>query len=314
MLQYLIILLDETSTSYCYYNNPRTKRKLISEETLKTAIIFAMKENLQIQFVYPSYVLPSNYQELIETVDHSKICPDSQTDVQADVVVFNDWEHFINYPFRPDTTYVFRIKKDDFFQKYSFIIDVLPKITRLNVTVTDIETFGEKDLENYRLTLQQFSNIIEKLYLQGKNIQFNLLTDRMMLNHMNNCDAGWRNITLAPNGKFYVCPAFYLADADNHIGDLLAGVHVNNPQLYQLDYAPICRRCDAFQCRRCMWLNKKTTLEINTPSHEQCAVSHIERNASRALLHKIREQRDFLKGYDIKKISYSDPFEISKRF
>lgn len=314
MLQYLIILLDDTSTSYCYYNNPRTERKLISEETLKTAITFAMKENLQVQFIYPSYVLPQNYQELIETVDHSKLCPDTLTEVQADVVVFNDWEHFTNYPFQPDTAYVFRTKKVDFFQKNQLIIDALPQIARLNITITDIETFDEKDMENYQLILQQLSDAIAKLYQQEKNIQINLLTDRMMLNNMNNCDAGWRNITLAPNGKFYICPAFYLESTNNTIGDLITGIHESNPQLYQLEYAPICRRCDAFQCRRCVWLNQKTTSEINTPSHEQCVVSHIERNASRTLLHKIREQRDFLKGYDIKEIAYLDPFEISKRF
>lgn len=314
MLQYFVILLDDTSTSYCYYNNPRIERRLIPEETLKAGITFAMKENLQVQFVYPSYVLPQNYQELIETVDHSKICPDAQADVQADVVVFNDWKGLPGYQFLPDAAYVLRTDKDDFFNRSQLIADILPEVTRLNIIITDIDTFDKEDMEDYRLVLQQFSDVIEKLYLQGKSVQFNLLTDRMMLNNMNNCDAGWRNITLAPNGKFYVCPAFYLSDEDDNAGDLQSGIHLPNAYLYQLEYAPICRRCDAFQCRRCVWLNKKTTLEANTPSYEQCVASHIERNASRALLGRIKKQRDYLKNREIKEITYLDPFEISKRF
>ena len=75
MLQYLIILLDDTSTSYCHYNNERTERKLISLEDLKAGIFFGMKENLMIQYVYPSHELPAEYSEVLESIDHSKIMP-----------------------------------------------------------------------------------------------------------------------------------------------------------------------------------------------------------------------------------------------
>ncbi|GHS94395.1 hypothetical protein AGMMS50239_18130 [Bacteroidia bacterium] len=85
-------------------------------------------------------------------------------------------------------------------------------------------------------------------------------------------------------GKFYICPAFYLADENNFVGDLTQGLIIKNKQLYQITYAPICSNCDTYQCKRCVWLNKKTTLEINTPSHEQCVTAHLERNASRELL------------------------------
>ena len=55
MIQYLVILLDDTSVSFCHYKNDRKKRNLIPLDTLKTGIIYAMKENLNIQFVYPNY-------------------------------------------------------------------------------------------------------------------------------------------------------------------------------------------------------------------------------------------------------------------
>ena len=51
MLQYLVILLDDTSVSYCHYRNPKTERRFISLNDLKAGILFAMKQNLMIQFV-----------------------------------------------------------------------------------------------------------------------------------------------------------------------------------------------------------------------------------------------------------------------
>lgn len=41
-----------------------------------------------------------------------------------------------------------------------------------------------------------------------------------MLDRMNNCGAGDTTITLAPDGKFYICPAFYLENQEDALGDL----------------------------------------------------------------------------------------------
>ena len=131
-----------------------------------------------------------------------------------------------------------------------------------------------------------------------------------MLSEMNNCGAGATSITLAPNGKFYICPAFYYNDDNEFVGDFEIGLAIKNIQLYQLDHSPICRHCDAWQCKRCIWLNKKTTHEVNTPSHEQCVIAHIERNTSRELLNSIhKHDNNFSVKEEIKEIDYLDPFE-----
>lgn len=331
MIQYLIIQLDDTSTSYCHYENSKTEHCLISLGDLKAGILFAMKENLMIQFVYPDYELPYEYKEIINTIDHSTIvsslCEDTTLRDDADVVVMNDWVAVDMYQFNNDSAYVLRTTKADLFDRYKFLNQVLGKVKRLNVVITDIEDFTDKDFERYKNVLSSLSEEVERLYVEGKSPQLNLLTDRMMLDNMNNCNAGCENITLAPDGKFYVCPAFYHAqEAEGtetsisdvckkgyNIGDLNSGLDIKNPQLYRFDYAPICRNCDAYQCRRCLWLNRKTTCEINTPSHEQCVVAHLERNASRLLLNNIRKHGSFLPEKDeIKEIEYLDPFEKSE--
>lgn len=311
MLQYLIILLDDTSISYCQYANPKTKRRLISPEHLKAGILYGMKENLMIQFIYPDYKLPLEYESIIETIDHIKIKPSKQCE-GADIIVFDNWNEWQNHLLEKEKVYVLRTDKKDLFANYRQMGACLSEITRLNIVITDLDTFTEVDFEMYKAMLSGLSDVLAVSYGQGGLPQLNLLTDRMLLDKMNNCNAGWENITLAPNGKFYICPAFYLEDETDSIGDTADGLDIKNLQLYKLVYAPLCRKCDAYQCKRCIYLNRKTTNEVNTPSHEQCVISHIERNASRDLLVNIRKHRIFLPDKDIKEITYLDPFEIKE--
>ena len=75
MLQYLVIILDDTSVAYCHADNPLKERNLMPLETLKKGILFGMKQNLMIQYVFPDYELPKEYAEVIESIDNVKIYP-----------------------------------------------------------------------------------------------------------------------------------------------------------------------------------------------------------------------------------------------
>ena len=175
------------------------------------------------------------------------------------------------------------------------------------LVLTDVESFTDDDYAMYKKVLNALSDTIVPRFKQdGLLPDINVLSDRMTLNQMNNCNSGLESITLAPDGNFYVCPAFYYEGKP--VGNINTGPCVKNPQLYKLEHAPICSLCDAYQCKRCVWLNKKTTLEVNTPSHEQCVCSHIERNASRRLLMRLKEC-GYQNDLKIKRINYLDPFE-----
>lgn len=328
MKQYLIIMLDDMSTSYCHYDIGQKKSKIIPLDILKKGILWGMKENLMIQYLMPDYKLPEEYKEVMNSIDHhiilSSTCEDDNAVDAADIIVFNDWTELQYYQFDKEKSYVLRTLKSDFFDKSVLLKGVLKQVSRLNVTFLDVDTFSSEDFDKYKINLNQLSVVVEEEYMSGHFVQFNLLTDRMMLKDMNNCGAGDSNITLAPNGKFYACPAFYYDGVCNgtevslgdvchkgyDIGSIKDGLIVKNPQLYKIDYAPLCRKCDAFQCKRCIWLNRKTTLEVNTPSHEQCVLAHLERNASRELLLNIRKHGKFLPEQEnIKEIDYLDPFD-----
>jgi CXXX repeat peptide maturase len=324
MIQYLVILLDDTSVSFCHYQNDKKERNLMPFETLKAGIVYAMKENLNIQFVYPSYPLSEEYLEVIDSIDHTDIKLANLGD-DADVVVMdgiNQIPGANDNDFKQGVSYVLRLSKHELFEEIANVCALLNKVERLNVVITDVENFTDADFERYSEVLRMLSEEVEKLYVAGKVVQLNLLTDRMMLDKMNNCGAGDTSVTLAPDGKFYVCPAFYLTDEDDgmgalhtSIGDVKHGLDIKNPQLYKLDHAPLCRRCDAYQCKRCIWLNRKMTFEVNTPSHEQCVMAHLERNASRDLLNAIRKYGAFLpEQEEIKEITYLDPFDVRKEW
>lgn len=312
MLKYLVIQLCDTAPSFCHYYNPNSKENLISLGDLKAGILFGMKENLNTQFVYPDKPLPKAYKETIDTIDHVDIVSfwnkDEELLQKANIIVIDSWED-INEHLKEDKTYILRTSKDNLFKNYKKLVALLPKVERINVVLTDIQAFKDDDFEKYKDILTEISESLAKDYIAGKSPQTNLLTDRMVLKEMNNCNAGYEVITLAPNGKFYVCPAFYLY-GENSEGSRKEGVKIRNPQLFKLSHAPICRKCDAYQCKRCVWLNEMLTLEVNTPSRQQCVISHLERNESRSLLAKIREHGVFMPDIEIKEIDYLDPFEI----
>ena len=330
MLQYLVIILDDTSVAYCHADNPLKERHLMPIETLKKGILFGMKQNLMIQYVFPDYELPKEYAEVIESIDNVKIYPvgckpatgianDGETDVEVANAVPEKVE---------SKNLVIRLTFSEMLKQKEAIAKLFASGARINLCITDVEQFTDAQIGTYKKVLNEWNAALLELYKQGQSPQFNLLTDRMQLEKMHNCEAGVSNITLAPNGKFYLCPAFYYNEqmkvfnqmnhhnpsSDNSVGDLEKGLDIPNPQLLQLDHAPLCRNCDAYQCRRCIWLNRKLTWDNNTPSHQQCVMAHIERNASRDLLYDIRKVGEFMPQIDIKEITYLDPFEVRKEF
>ena len=330
MLQYLVILLDDTSVAYCHANNPLKERNLIPLETLKKGILFGMKQNLMIQYVFPDYALPKEYSEVIESIDNVKIYPFGCKPVtgiedgnDADVKVANEVPEKVEAK-----NLVLRLTFSEMLKQKDAIAKLFASGARVNLCITDVEKFTDEQIVTYKQVLNEWNTVLLNLYKQGQSPQFNLLTDRMMLDKMHNCDAGVSNITLAPNGKFYLCPAFYYDEqakvdnqlnhhqptSDNSVGGLENGLDIPNPQLLKLDHAPLCRNCDAYQCRRCIWLNRKLTWDLNTPSHQQCVMAYIERNASRDLLNDIRKVGEFMPQIDIKEINYLDPFEVRKEF
>lgn len=311
MLKYLIIQLDDNATSMCHYQNPNIERNLISFNILSEAVTWSMKENLNVQFIYPDYKLPGEYLNVINSIDHADIvsseCSDLELREYAEVVVFNSWKNAESYDYKKSQSYVVRTIFTELFQHADTLSRLLTSAQRVNVVILDIEKLDEQGKERYSSFLSQLTDSVKNIIVNGNYVNSNIITDRLILESMNNCNAGDECITLAPDGNFYICPAFYY-DNEGNEGSVVAGLSIKNPQLFKLSHAPICQKCDAWHCKRCVWLNKKLTLEVNTPSSQQCVTSHLERNSSRNLLEQLTSVDNRFANKKICELDYLDPF------
>jgi len=320
VLKYLLVVLSEASTSFCTYEAKARKpgaKGLLPLEKLEAAVTFALKNNLKVNFLYPSQKLGPAYAALVEAVDHVKIVPFSARERHPDAILVVDSADF---PAAGDlgklrgTNIVFRLRRADLPRLSVLLGRLLPRARRVNLVLRDVENYGPDEFAEYGRQLEKASGRVLAMAAKKNPPELNVLTDRLILDKMNNCDAGLTHLTVAPNGRLYVCPAFYEACPDDTLGEIRNEVPIGNRRLLELKYAPICRICDAYHCKRCVFLNRKLTLEINTPSFQQCRVAHVEREASRAYLLKARERIGGTAVFaDIPEIAYSDPFEVVEK-
>ena len=313
-MEYLMILLDSAAPSFCHYEASTHDRKIIPCEILERGIEFAEKHALGITAVYGTESLPPKHRQLLNTVAHVRILPyreDMKYD-DDDLVVLDALQDasFSNSLLLKNITHLMVvIRLQEAKQLYTFIENNYRFLERISVIFKGLEHADERLLNEFRLSLQKLQPLFFKILSKEEFTEIGFATDRMVLRKMNNCNAGVTHITLAPDGNFYICPGFYLAKMPL-VGSLETGIQIKNPQLLQCSHASICRQCDCYQCKRCVFLNQKMTLEVNTPSHAQCVVSHHERNLSGFLLEKLQKRGFMVNLPKIEPLFYLDPIEI----
>ena len=110
-----------------------------------------------IQFVYPDYVLPQVYKDVIDSIDSnfivSSLCEDKQLIAEAEIVVFHEWTGLNYFAFNKQQAYVLRTKKVDFFDRYITLRDVFSQVSRFNIVITDVESFTNDDYNTYKQVL-----------------------------------------------------------------------------------------------------------------------------------------------------------------
>ena len=312
MLKYIVIPLAENAVSYCHYNKTGEEANTISEDVLQKTIRYAMLENLHATFVFPNQSIPENYLAIINTISHTKIAPiNSPLASIANIIVAEGLAELDCSKISNNQILVLRISCGEIGCITQIYNNLKGTVARINIIITDIDKSNDKIYDEYKSILSELQLKVSEELQENNHTQINLLSDRLYLTGMNNCNAGYESMALMPNGKFYPCPGFYYDNPDEDFGDIEQGVSVKNQQLYRLDHAPICSHCDAYQCRRCVWQNRRTTLEVNTPSKEQCVWSHIERNVSGNILSSIRKNMGemALQPVSIPEINYLDPFD-----
>jgi len=318
MYKYLLVILEKGAVPFCHYSNPYyyspAEPDFISPQTLGEIIGYARAHGLFLNLLYGRHPIPPKYEDLIATANHVKMVPPDLKDTYPEGVLVleaDESRFFAGLNDDSGRNIILRATVAELPQLSGLVTSLQGKFKRLNLHLVGLERFSQNALNVYETELKKIADMLSRLYRAGAEIEINVLSDRLLLQQMNNCDAGIQHLTIAPNGKGYICPAFYYDDEADTLGfwaDAI-GVSPGSRPLLDLSRAPICARCDAFHCKRCVYLNRNTTLEINVPSREQCRTAHVEREVSRRLLQSLRPLKPFDKFPPIPPLAYDDPFD-----
>ena len=275
----VVVLLSSKSTSYCISEYQGNEEILMPLPILQDIVGKAKANNWNLIFAYPQNELPSDYKVIIDGIDHKSIVP-WNCNVHGDAVVVDGLykiEHWSGHA----SYIILRVSLSDFCKNTKIIDNVLQRTDRLEIVFSDEASFSKDDDETYREAMNCLGELVYSYWQKGRRVEVNLLTDRLQLAEMDNCEAGSKSVILAPNGNFYICPAFYYQDENDICGNITDGISIKNPLLYTLSHSPLCAQCGAFHCKRCVFLNRMKTKEVNIPSYEQCRKMQIEMDATK---------------------------------
>ncbi|HOJ09937.1 MAG TPA: radical SAM peptide maturase, CXXX-repeat target family [Clostridiales bacterium] len=187
-----------------------------------------------------------------------------------------------------------------------YVLKLLNIVKRINVNVLNLdENFNEAEYRKQLITIK--NRLVEFFMTTGLKQEINLITDLCYINERNNCKAGERSFSYAPDGRLYVCSAYYSSREDSHIANI--GEEINrfkNEHLYKTSYNALCSLCDAYQCINCIYLNESATNEVNVSPSYQCRKSYIEREISR----QYQVETNWNIEDIISSIKYKDPMSI----
>lgn len=316
--EHALVLLENGVVPFCHYENPLFHTPAaplwIDETLLKAVIARARKDGVALTFLLGATRPPAKIEKLINGIAHVKVVPPSLCDDYPDAIVVVSSDDIgahggLKQNFSRNV--ILRVTRSDIPRLAEMFDELEGTFGRLSIHLLGHAYFSAYDLEAYADELNRIAGRLKKLYARNTKIEVNVLTDRMMLKQMRNCDAGEKHVTVAPDGKLYLCPAF-LYDGEDAIGtfDEKTGFGVKPPSTVAFARAPLCTRCDAWACKRCVWLNHKLTQEYNVPSEQQCLIAHTEREASRLLLRELRAIDPFRRLPPIGELNYRDPLEL----
>ena len=314
--RHVLVILEQGAVPFCSYENPHyhsaAEPQWMGGELLSAFVRHARKAHIAPTFLLGKTRPPPRLEKLIDTLEHAKIVPLPLAEDYPDSVLVLEADEKASFAGLSDSVERNVILRAGKPKGLSALVEALcGKFKRLSLHQTGVEYLTDAELAVYEGELGKIAKMLGTLYRGGDAVEINVLSDRIMLSAMRNCGAGADHLTLAPNGKLYICPAFYYEDAADFVGefDPKKGLGAKSIPAVELARAPLCSRCDAFHCKRCVFLNRKTTLELNIPSEQQCAAAHTEREASRQLLNDLGKLEPFARLPRIPELTYRDPLE-----
>jgi radical SAM peptide maturase (CXXX-repeat target family)/CXXX repeat peptide maturase len=267
---HLLILPSDDAVVHCSYTRRHPDARLLDEDDLQNGLRYAREH-----FCRPVILQPESGERLDLTSDWDPISIVSARSKHAaagDILVF---DNHVDQGDSCDNS-ILLVDAGNIDQLATLVRSLLRRAKRINLVLRGIEGLNDATAGEYE---RQLGAVAEELLVatqDGAEREVSVLTDRLHLTSAEDCGAGVHTVTLAPNGRFYLCPGFYHNDPAESVGSPSEGVDPQTVDLCRRRHAPLCVSCDAFQCRRCLFTSHSQTLHYNVPGRDQCVMSHVE--------------------------------------
>lgn len=300
----LLFLLSDDFASICSYHNYCTGKDIMSDANLQKGLQFAFQNfyrpilvygnnEIKIQSYFEKYdilfMLPAK--SYIQELEQYEYC-----------LIFDEKYHdyIETVPFQGNI--IFNINSENISILGESIVELMKHCNRINLNVLDYNSAF--NFVTYEEQLKYVADhVIQRYREEGVHKEINVLTDILFMQEHEGCQAGNNMLTYAPDGKIYICPAFYAEEES--IGNIDDGILIKNQHLLTGKYMPLCNSCDTYQCENCKYINKKHTKEVNVSPAFQCKKAHIERKISRIIQDELNKEVDF--PNELSDVSYYDP-------
>lgn len=303
--RYIQVMTSDKVTPHCNYRNINNMNNIMDNTTIDKAIKFGIDNGYEIAFLgQPPKEFNFKNPSIMYLVDESE---DKIHNKDQYITIYNNK---VKKEEEVAGNNILLISKDNLDNLYELIKKLIKNSERINVILQDTVDWTEKELMKYGIELDKVIRLIEGEYENENYVEVSVLTDRIYYERHQNCTNGFNTFTLAPNGKFYVCPAFYFNNPKDSIGDLDSGIETGLKNQMDIKNSLICDNCDAYQCKACKFENKQATEEYLIPSKIQCLISTLERNKAKDLHESLKKLDEKFEDVLISKIEYKDPMEL----
>lgn len=280
--RFLYIMLSDSSIDYCTKMKQKRSGHILSFESFKRGLRFARENAYMPIILYADEELDIKFEKELENYEFLRIKQVSLSqpgDNNNSIIVLDKkdidgLESDIKFK-----QVILHIRKTDIQILESLCAKLFEHARKINVVISGWEEMTEDDNGNYQQALEKISKTIVEYAKNNKIAQINVLSDIMITDSKMNCGAGDTSILLAPDGRLYPCPSFYHSKKYKSIGNLDAGI-TEDISIYKLRDAPVCSRCDIYNCRMCVYNNIEGTHEYKIPTLEQCRIRNTEKSVS----------------------------------
>ena len=261
--RYLLIYTDDKAEPHCNYSNVKTDKSFLKMDNkmLEKAILFAEENDLTPIFIgQPQSTYPQ-----VDCIVNNKIGNTGKV-----YILHVDANRLTNLSDKCTTLFS-------------------AGYTRINIIMHSIGNITETSLAVYKDELLKLSEHIVK---SPTTLTVNVLNGRSSeLKNPNGCGAGVNTFTVAPNGKLYICPAFYFQNVQDCIGDLEKGFTTKYLVQLDIENADECKTCKNLNCNRCLFINKNMTNEYLISPSIQCKIAAIEEKIGSMLKHELQKKK-----------------------